>query len=80
MKLNRCQFCGNDRPRVVGVPYSVGPVLWFIECSCGHRGPHTYSESAATRAWNRIYLHPDDRVIEEMVVRQEVDFRTDKGA
>ena len=79
-RMNICGFCKNNQPILRSVSFSVGPLLWYVECGCGHRAAMGYSEDDAVRHWNRIHVRADDAVVEYLEKQQEVDFRTDKGA
>ena len=76
-KPNKCSFCKGDA-QLTSHSYSIGPVLWQVRCPCGMSGAVGYSEDDATILWNRIFVMPDERIIEELNHRQQ-DFRTDKG-
>lgn len=77
-KPKSCGFCSNQKPWLRSTAFD--HLLWFVECSCGHRGPLCFSEEQAIKNWNRVFVRADDAVVEYMVERQEVDYRTDKGA
>lgn len=76
---NPCPFCKNQKPWVRVEPYSIGPCLAYVRCACGLSGPVGHTEDNAIISWNRIFVAPDERIIEELNNRQQ-DYRTDKGA